>query len=394
MLLLRPSGRRVLRDISVTGLPAVLARPHVREGLNKETKLLTRIRLGLRQNRAAALFVLAWIAGGSLLFSRAADMSVHDALFTATCLTKAAGGWASAYQSFTEVVVFGAIASVVVTNVTRKYRPEATARALAGDAKDHVVVVGWTNLGRRVRELAVASGWGVVVVEEDAEKVASLVRDEEPLVIGCARERAVLEAAQVAKAKVVILATDDLEAVAVACRHVRELNETCELVVRCPDEDVGAVLAKTHRARALSTSRLGAEFVRSHAVKARARKALVLGDNNLSARVVEALAEKRIATATTGTGADVDLVVLCDDDLGKSLLTVDRIRAVNPRVGIVCRAFHDDAAELLTREPFACTVLSTSRHAAESLVRAGVFREMGVVEAGRWTTSASSSSSA
>lgn len=362
--------------------------------MKKGKKLFTRIRLAVRQNRAAALFVLAWLGAGALLFSRAANMSPRDALFTATCLAKAAGGWGAAYQSFTEVVVFGAIASVIVTNVTRKYRPEATARAMAKDARDHVVVVGWTHLGQRVRELAVESGCTVVVVEEDAEKVAALVRDEEPIVIGNARELAVLEAAQVASAKVVILATDDLEVAAVACRLVRELNESCELVVRCPDDDVGAVLAKTYRARSLSTSRLAAEFIRSQAVKARAKTALVLGDNNLSARVVEALAEKRIATTTAGSGADVDLVVLCDDDLGKNLLAADRIRDLNRRVKIICRAFHDDAAEVLTRDPFACTVLSTSRHAAESLVRSGVFREVGVVETARWTMSASSSSSA
>lgn len=362
--------------------------------MKKRKKLVTRIRLAVKQNRAAALFVLAWIAGGTLLFSRFAHLSPRDAWFAATCLVKATVSWGAAYQSFTEVVVFGAIASVVVTNVTRKYRPEATARALAEDARNHVVVVGWTHLGQRVHELAVASGADVVVVEEDAEAVAALVREEEPLVIGNARERSVLEAAQVAAAKVVVLATDDLEVATIACRLVREMNESCEIVVRCPDDDVGAVIAKTYRARALSTSRLAAEFIRSQAVKARAKSALVLGDNNLSARVVEALAEKRITAMTSGTGADVDLVVLCDDDLGKNLLTVDRIRDVNRRVKIICRAFHDDAAEVLTRDPFACTVLSTSRHAAESLVRSGVFREVGVVEAAAWTMSASSSSSA
>lgn len=362
--------------------------------MKKRKKLATRIRLALRQNRAAALFVLAWVTGGTVLFSRIAHLSPHDALFTATCLTKALPGWGAAYQSFTEVVVFGAIASVVVTNVTRKYRPEATARALAEDARNHVIVVGWTNLGRRVHELATASGADVVVVDVDAEKVAALVVAEEPLVIGNARERSVLEAAQVSTAKVVVLATDDLEVATVACRLVRELNASCEIVVRCPDDDVGAVLAKTYRARALSTSRLAAEFIRSHAVKTRAKRALVLGDNNLSARVIEALAEKRISATTTGTAADVDLVVLCDDDLGKNLLAVDRIRDENRHVKIICRAFHDDAAEVLTRDPFACTVLSTSRYAAESLVRSGVFREVGVVEAPGWTMSASSSSSA
>lgn len=197
-----------------------------------------------------------------------------------------------------------------------------------------------------------------------------------------------LAAARVDRAKVVVLATDDLETAAVACRAVRALNADCELVVRCADEDVGAVLSKTYRARALSTTRAGAEFVRAHAAKVRARSALVVGDDAFAARVSETLSARGIAVTrepdvTDGRSAEhVELVVLCDDDLGRDLIRVDRIRDVNRRVPIVCRAFHEDAAEVLTREPFSCIVLSTSRHAAEALERGGVFRDVGAPEEG------------
>src|SRR5262249_25183315 len=163
-------------------------------------------------------------------------------------------------------------------------------------------------------------------------------------------------------ARVVVVATDDLESAAVACRLVRELNGSCELVVRCSDEDVGSVLARTYRARSLSTSRLAAAFIQSVAVKLPARKAVVFGKNNVGERASEALAEKRIlvthvestsdasAMAAAGVG-EADLVVLCDDDLGDNLIRVDRIRDLNKRTRIVCRAFHEDAAEVLTRSP-------------------------------------------
>ena len=351
---------------------------------SKTKKIGARIRLALRQNRAAILFVVAWIAAGTLTFIRVAGMTSHDALLAATCLAKAAGGWAGVYQTFTEVVVFGAIASVVVTNVTRKYRPEATARAIAATADDHIVVVGYTHLGQRIRDLAVDAGKPVVVVEEKLEQIEALVRAEEPVVVGSARDKDVLKAARVAHAKVVVIATDDLEDATVACHHVRAMNDTCELVVRCPDEDVGAVLAKTYRARALSTTRLAADFIRTQALKARVKSALVVGANGLADRVSDTLAAKEIAVVreadvTDGrSAAKVDLVVICDDDLGKNLIRVDRIRDVNRHVKIVCRAFHEDAAEILTRDPFGCVVLSTSRHAAEALARAGVFRELGI----------------
>jgi Trk K+ transport system NAD-binding subunit len=358
---------------------------------SKVSRFWVRAGLALRQNRGALLFIASWLVANYAVFFRSFGMSRSAAALVALCVSKASGGWPSIYQSFTEVVVFGVLASVVVTNVTRKYRPEQTCRALAQRSSGHVVVVGWTNLGRRVADLVTDAGRSVVVVEEDATLVAALVHDERPLVVGSAQERAVLEDAAVRSAKVVVIATDDLETAAVASRLVRELNATCELIIRCPDDDVGAVLAKTYRARAVSTSRLAASFIQGQAVKARARAVVVLGRNNVGDRVIEALADKRIPYSFADVTEDVeklraagvaeaDLVVVCDDDLGKNLVRVDRIRDLNRRARIICRAFHDDAAEVLGRPPFDCVVFSTSKHASESLARAGAFREVGITD--------------
>ena len=358
---------------------------------SKASRFGVRAGLALRQNRAALLFIVFWLFANTLVFVRAFGLSTTGAALVALCVSKAAGGWPSVYQSFTEVVVFGVIASVVVTNVTRKYRPEQTCLALAQRSTGHVVVIGWTNLGRRVADLVTEAGRSVVVVEENASLVTALVNGEHPLVIGSAQERGVLEDAAVQSAKIVVIATDDLETAAVASRLVREVNATCELIIRCPDDDVGAVLAKTYRARAVSTSRLAASFIQSQAVKARARAVVVLGRNNVGERVIEALADKRIpcsfADVTEDVGkleaagiAEADMVIVCDDDLGKNLVRVDRIRGLNKRTRIICRAFHDEAAEVLGRPPFDCVVISTSKYACEALARAGAFREVGITD--------------
>ncbi|MDB4936401.1 MAG: TrkA-N:Sodium/hydrogen exchanger [Labilithrix sp.] len=358
---------------------------------SKVSRFWVRAGLALRQNRGALLFIVAWLVANYAVFFRSFGMSRASAALVALCVAKASGGWPSVYQSFTEVVVFGVIASVVVTNVTRKYRPEETCRALAQRSSDHVVVIGWTNLGRRISDLVTDAGRSVVVVEENAALVAALVHEERPLVIGSGQERGVLEDAGVRRAKVVVIATDDLETAAVASRFVREMNATCELIVRCADDDVGAVLAKTYRARAVSTSRLAAAFIQGQALKARARAVVVLGKNNVGERVVEALAEKRIAHSfidvtddlaklTAAGVVDSDMVIVCDDDLGKNLVRVDRIRDLNKRTRIICRAFHDEAAEVLGRPPFECVVLSTSKYASESLARSGAFREVGITD--------------
>lgn len=358
---------------------------------SKVNRLWVRAGLALRQNRLALLFVIVWLAANYLVLVRSFGMEQDNALLVTLCVTKAAGGWTGVYQSFTEVFVFGLVASMVVTNVTRKYRPEETCRALAARSSGHVVVVGWTNLGRRIADLVTDAGCPVVVVEENPALVTPLVQDERPLVIGSGQERVVLESAAVRDAKVVVIATDDLETAAVASRLVREMNASCELIVRCSDDDVGAVLAKTYRARAVSTSRLAASFIQGQALKARARAVVVMGKNNVGDRVAEALAEKRIpysfidvtddpAKLAAAGVAESDMVVICDDDLGKNLIRVDRIRDLSKRTRVICRAFHDEAAEVLSRAPFDCIVLSTSKYASESLARSGAFREVGITD--------------
>src|SRR4029079_9250414 len=75
--------------------------------------------------------------------------------------------------------------------------------------------------------------------------------------------------------------------------------------------------------------------------------------------------------------AEADLVVVADDDLGKNLIRVDRVRDLNGNTAVICRVFHEDAAEILAQRPFRCIVLSTSRLAAETLAGEGVLRGVG-----------------
>jgi Trk K+ transport system NAD-binding subunit len=358
------------------------------------SRLVARAGVTLRQNRAALAFTALWLVANAIAFRLAFGVEPGEAALVALCVHRVDGAWGRLYASFTEVAVLGALASVIVANATRRYRPEATCAALAEHARDHLVVVGFTNLGRRARDLAAAAGATAVVVEGDRATVDELVRAEEPLVLGDARDASTLAAASIERARVVVLATDDLETVAVACRAVRAVNKTCKLVARCPDDDVGDVLAKTYDARVASTSRSAARFVLARAQKAGTRRAVVMGRNNVGKRVAEALERERVAVSLVAETDDyaalkqagvgeADLVVIADDDLGKNLVRVDRVRDLDPNVTIICRVFHDDAAEILTKKPFSCAVLSTSRLALEELADAGTFKEIGVAASRR-----------
>jgi Trk K+ transport system NAD-binding subunit len=254
------------------------------------------------------------------------------------------------------------------------------------------VVVGYSNLGRRLHDLASAAGGQVVVVEENRALVEGLIKTEEPLILGSAQEAATMAAARVGDAAIVVIATDDLETVGVACRLVRSVNPRCKLVVRCPDDDVGQVLSKAYGAKSLSTSKLAAQMVQAQAVKAGSRRALIIGINSVGRKAHEALQKERIESTLIGETEDaavlekagvanVDLVVIADDDLGKNMVRVDRVRDVNPNALVLCRVFHEEAAEILTKKPFSCVLLSSSRLAADMLANEGLLREVGVAKA-------------
>ena len=357
-------------------------------------RLWARARVTIQQNRNALLFVAGWVALAAIGFMAALRLPLSEAALAAVTLRKLDSAWGRAYASFTEVVVLGAALSLVVSNVTRRYRPEATCAALAGGASGHLVVIGFSNLGARLYRMVQAASGNVVVVEGDRSLVEALIAAEEPLVLGSARETAILAAARVRAASAVVIATDDLETAAVACRLVRAENPRCKLVVRCPDDDVGQVLAKAYGARAVSTSKFAAQAVLAHAVKAGSRKALVIGTSSMGRKVAAALEQERIACTlipeTEDAGAlaragvaDVDLVVIADDDLGKNLIRADRVRDANPNALLLCRVFHDEAGEILTQSPLRCVLLSSSRLAADALAADGTLRDVGITRAAK-----------
>jgi Trk K+ transport system NAD-binding subunit len=356
-------------------------------------RFLLRIAITARQNRTAIGVAAAWVVVNGVIFATVLGRSLQEAVLVALCLHRIEGSWGRLYASFTELVVFGAVASLVVADATRRYRPEATCSALAERARDHLIVIGYTNLGIRIRAMAAAAGATVVVVDDDRARVDALIRAEEPLVLGSAREPATLRAAAVARARVVVIASDDLEVAVVASNLVRAANPGCKLVVRCSDDEIGEILAKAYSARVLSTSRIAARFILGRAQKAGVRRAVVIGQNTVGRRVTGVLEGERIEVGLIPATEDpaaferagvrgADLIVLADDDLGKNLVRVDRLRALNPDALVMCRVFHDDSAELLTRRPFRAVVLSTSRLAAELLAAEGVLRDVGVVAPG------------
>src|SRR5262245_27716364 len=103
-------------------------------------RLLLRLAVTVRQSATPLALAAAWLLANGLVFAFVRGLPWREAALAALCIEKVAGSWGRFYASFTEVVVFGAAASLVVANATRHYRPEAAAAALAERASKHLVV--------------------------------------------------------------------------------------------------------------------------------------------------------------------------------------------------------------------------------------------------------------
>src|SRR5215471_5714743 len=126
-------------------------------------KGVARTRLLVRQNRLALGLLAAWF-GVSFAVFVALGRTPHDAAETVVFARADASPFGTFYRNFSDMVVFGALVGILFSEAGRKYKPEETARLFAARASGHVIIVGYTHLAERLRELFVERGVPVVVV--------------------------------------------------------------------------------------------------------------------------------------------------------------------------------------------------------------------------------------
>ena len=107
---------------------------------------------------------------------------------------------------------------------------------------NHVVVVGYGRVGRRIVEALAAQGLGFVVAEQNREMVEKLRQRGFHAVAGDASDPAVLIQAHVARARMLVLAIPDTFHVRQMIQIARTLNPDIETVVRTHSEEEAALL--------------------------------------------------------------------------------------------------------------------------------------------------------
>ena len=134
--------------------------------------------------------------------------------------------------------------------------PTAAAQAEAADAlkkneglvpttlTDHAVLVGCGRVGQLVRERLIADGWPLVVIEDATDIVEKLHRETIEVIPGNAAEDKVLAAANLAKARVLIVAIPNGFEAGQIVEQAREANPRIEIIARAHfDAEVDHLLA-------------------------------------------------------------------------------------------------------------------------------------------------------
>ena len=363
-------------------------------------------RLAIRQNRWLLNLIAIWLIVSALLLI-ATGHPLGETLQILCFLQPDSSHFGFFYESMTDFVIFGLVISVLLVDVQRQVRPEATCRVMAEELTRHAVIVSFTNLGRRSWQLLRDHDVPVAVIEPDPAKLELLIREGYPCLTGTGRSQADLDAVNIEQARLVMICSEDLESAAVICSLVRKRNPRVELIARCADDDIGEVLAKRYQATVVSTSRVASLFLRQVLGKHNTEHCLLIGGGQISRRMIPILQELKVPFSVVVSSADqvvdlvgpdqfvvgrfhddlvleqagvleTDLAILTDDDFSQALTTVDHVRGLNLHCKIVSRVFMDDAADLLSADPFGCEIFSTSRQAVEQLLNQGAFKVLGV----------------
>jgi Trk K+ transport system NAD-binding subunit len=153
--------------------------------------------------------------------------------------------------------------------------------SMASSMSDHIILVGFGKLGYQIFRLLRRLGEAVVVLERDEQNqfLEEVRRDGAPLFIGDARREIFLKDANIAKARSIIVATnDDLSNLEIAL-DARRLNPHVRVVLRMFDQNMADKIGAGFDIRtAMSQSAISAPAFATAAIDPSIIQSLVVND--------------------------------------------------------------------------------------------------------------------
>ncbi len=220
-----------------------------------------RAKLFLRQARWGFAVIGTWFLLGTLVFRYGGALGLQDAILNAVYLKKSGGELWDLYSFWGQCVLFGIVISIFFLQALQRYNPQEGCRMLAGELRNHVIVVGYTHLGARIVEHLRDAGLAYVLVDRDPAVVDDLVRVGEPVVVDNAKQDSTLLDAGILYARTVVVATNNVETALLVTKKAREKNATAHIIVRCYMDDFAEILETLGANEVISSSKSAFEGI-------------------------------------------------------------------------------------------------------------------------------------
>jgi hypothetical protein len=224
--------------------------------------LWIRAKLFLRQARWGFAVIGTWFLLGTLIFRYAGGLRFQDAILKAVYPKKNDGEIWELYSFWGQCALFGIVISIFFLQALQRYNPQEGCRMLAGELRNHVIVVGYTHLGARIVEHLREAGLPYVLVDRDPAVLDDLVRLGKPVVVmDNAKQDSTLLDAGILHARTVVVATNNVETALLVTKKAREKNSKSDIIVRCYMDDFAEILETLGANEVISSSKSAFEGI-------------------------------------------------------------------------------------------------------------------------------------
>jgi hypothetical protein len=223
-----------------------------------------RLRMFLRRCAGGAIVMAAWFAFGTVAFHVLDGLTWGRALAVAFYVGHTPSPLWELYSFWGQCVLFGIVISVFLLQAVQQYNPQEACRMLAKEMKGHAIVVGYTHLGQRIVEYLRQAKLPYVLIDRDPTAVDDLVRAGEPVIVDNAREASTLEEAGIARARLLVLASNNIETALLVTRLARARNGEARIIVRCYQDEFVDLLGTVGATEVISSSKSAFREIESH----------------------------------------------------------------------------------------------------------------------------------
>ncbi len=364
-------------------------------------KTFTKIKIIFKQHVLAFFIVFFWFIFNymAFLFITSDIINSFKYLVYLNVLDTEYGRF---YAIYSEFIIFGLLFSSITVELFRKYNPAMTSREISKKTENHVVIIGYNHIGKRIEEYFKKKGIKVVIIEKNQSLVQDLINQEEPVVVDNALSFKALYDAGVDKAKAVYIMSDDLELHLVVNAHIRDINKNCKIIDRIFEDDIGELIKSTYNTKIISTSKFASKVIFEMIKSKNIKNILIIGANHISSRLIKRLEEIPEITyqlieeeeeyiedmmltgkpIIIGDPKDelilkrakietIECIINVTPDVNQSILIIKKIRELNPNCKIINRFFLESVSDILEKPPFKVNVLSSSKSMLNVMIQKG-----------------------